>query len=174
VTSADPLPFRFPFNLSVGLGVAAKFTGIVQGMKNSANPLVSVETGRVVEYPVNVWRHGEVSADTASPVCQSQPPPPSPATVVAGGEEGEGEGEGEGGSAAAADRSKPDVCLTEAFDLGHRHFSSMHWVYPGLFLPSDRSTASSSSSVQTLDRQLLRAARKTLADKALHLSGHTG
>ena len=29
------------------------------------------------------------------------------------------------------------MTVTEDGDPGHRHFSSMHWLYPGTFLPSD-------------------------------------
>jgi hypothetical protein len=59
--------------------------------------------------------------------------------------------------------------ITEDADLGHRHFSLLHWLYPSSFLPhSDASNASIASR-----RQLQVAALATLHSKHAHGGGHT-
>jgi hypothetical protein len=57
--------------------------------------------------------------------------------------------------------SSPSIHLDESLDPGHRHFSSLHWLYPGIFQPHLSST-------------LLSATTKTLSNKIQSGGGHTG
>jgi hypothetical protein len=56
---------------------------------------------------------------------------------------------------------KDSLHVDESLDEGHRHFSSFHWLYPGLFHP-------------TLSPALLEASRKTMTKKIQAGGGHTG
>ncbi len=58
--------------------------------------------------------------------------------------------------------------VDENGDIGHRHYSSMHWLYPGLFLPSKH--------MEGFDNfvDYYTAAKKTLDEKKYHHGGHTG
>ena len=66
--------------------------------------------------------------------------------------------------------------MKENIDLGHRHYSSLHWLYPGLFLPSIGNTEGNSSTVAK-NRQktnpLYIAALSLLAKKRGAGSDHT-
>lgn len=53
--------------------------------------------------------------------------------------------------------------VDESLDLGHRHFSSMHWLYPNNFHPGDNAV---------LDK-LIAAGRKTMTSKRANNGGHT-
>jgi hypothetical protein len=53
--------------------------------------------------------------------------------------------------------------ISEEFDLSHRHFSGMHWLYPGTFLPESNEL-----------KPLYEAARKTVEGKVMAGGGHTG
>lgn len=53
---------------------------------------------------------------------------------------------------------------SEGFDNGHRHFSHLHWLYPGTFLPHSANTST----------DIFRAAGKTLSAKISSGGGHTG
>mmetsp|Transcript_21049 Transcript_21049/g.30404 ORF Transcript_21049/g.30404 Transcript_21049/m.30404 type:complete len:1233 (+) Transcript_21049:106-3804(+) len=55
------------------------------------------------------------------------------------------------------------VNISETFDLGHRHFSSLLWIFPGTFLPKGRGAG-----------ELYEAAQNTLAAKISAGGGHTG
>lgn len=55
----------------------------------------------------------------------------------------------------------------EMFDQGHRHFSSLHWLYPGTFIPNTSTQTTSTSP-------LFQAAEKTLVSKIAAGGGHTG
>ena len=55
----------------------------------------------------------------------------------------------------------------ETIDVGHRHFSSMHWLYPGLGLPGGR------EKPRGLDAGLNEAAVKTLTAKRKDGGGHS-
>jgi hypothetical protein len=59
----------------------------------------------------------------------------------------------------------------ENFDQGHRHFSSLHWLYPGTFIPH---TATSLSASQSPAQLIITAAEKTLSAKIAAGGGHTG
>eukprot|EP01042_Synura_sphagnicola_P035441 gene35441-45391_t len=60
--------------------------------------------------------------------------------------------------------------------MGHRHYSSLHWLYPGLFLPSIGNTEGNLSTVAK-NRQktnpLYKAAQSLLAKKRAAGSDHT-
>lgn len=53
--------------------------------------------------------------------------------------------------------------ISEEFDLSHRHFSGMHWLYPGTFLPEHVSS-----------KKLYKAAENTVLGKIAGGGGHTG
>lgn len=129
-------------------------------MKYAANPAISVASGRIVEFPVNAWRKGQVSRELPASVCPADIPVESPGSGSTSVEE------------SSLSGSSTDVCLSEDFDLGHRHFSNMHWLYPGMFHPFGSSV--NNSIALSMNESLFAAARKTLHDRALHLSGHTG
>jgi hypothetical protein len=117
--------------------VAASFCALISRMKNSANPLMDESSQKIVEYPVNQWIH-------VLPNQIPQQQPPSQFTRL------------------SPDNLEPLVL--EASDWAHRHFSSLHWLYPGIFIPS--------SSPE--DESLLIAAQQTLQKKSVSLGGHTG
>lgn len=66
----------------------------------------------------------------------------------------------DGAAAQAVTSALPIV--SETLDIGHRHFSGMHWVYPNTFTPFKESPA------------LYRAAVNTMAAKSDNGGGHTG
>lgn len=53
------------------------------------------------------------------------------------------------------------IKVDEIFDQGHRHFSSFHWLYPGVFHPH-------------LSSSLLQATKATMTKKIQSGGGHTG
>jgi hypothetical protein len=57
------------------------------------------------------------------------------------------------------------VTVTEDVDLGHRHYSAMHWLYPGYFQP----TASNKESTAGLTE----AAKNFMIRRANNNGGHT-
>ena len=73
------------------------------------------------------------------------------------------------------------------FDPGHRHFSSMHWLYPGLFQPSHTNSTATSTSLDNttpthlkptvvdtaLSTQLYEASHELMLAKAKGNGGHT-
>lgn len=54
--------------------------------------------------------------------------------------------------------------LLEPTDWGHRHFSSLHWLYPGASMSID----------SPQDWDLFEAAKSTLTLKSKNGGGHTG
>jgi hypothetical protein len=68
-------------------------------------------------------------------------------------------------SLSGADSGTAAVVRSETLDVGHRHFSPLHWVYPNTFVPSTDSV--------TL-KALYRSAFNTLSAKRAHSGGHTG
>jgi hypothetical protein len=63
---------------------------------------------------------------------------------------------------------------TRVIDLGHRHFSGLHWLYPGTFHPFPESYLSTSSDITNRNRyQLYGSALETLEAKTADGSGHT-
>jgi hypothetical protein len=105
-------------------------------MKNNANPLTDEETNTINEYPVNQWRNlRPENTDNVSGFVHK---------VETGAE------------------SEPWLLL-EASDWGHRHFSSLHWLYPGTFSPSTPRNS-----------KILSAAKNTLQMKVATGGGHTG
>jgi len=65
------------------------------------------------------------------------------------------------------------------FDVGHRHFSGLHWLYPGTFLPTQRPVTRDSvpgsrrAGPVTYDESLYQAARRTMREKEKDGGGHT-
>lgn len=57
--------------------------------------------------------------------------------------------------------SPRQVHIDEDLDRGHRHFSLLHWLYPGQFLPRHQF-------------ELYKAAQESLLTKRRHAGGHTG
>jgi hypothetical protein len=105
-------------------------------MKNNANPIVDQKSKTIVEYPVNQWAN--IPPNQRAEPSQSQ------------------------FTRESADQREPT--LLDATDWAHRHFSSLHWLYPGTFIPY--------SSKE--DESILRAAQQTLQMKSTSLGGHTG
>lgn len=63
-----------------------------------------------------------------------------------------------------------ELDMLENVDLGHRHFSLLHWLYPAQFLPFTSATA-----METVKKQaaLYDAAKGSLHLKRDHFGGHT-
>jgi hypothetical protein len=105
-------------------------------MKNSANPVLNQDLDTIEEYPINKWRN-----------LRPEKKPNFSNFVHEVDEEAE---------------SEPWLVL-EASDWGHRHFSSLHWLYPGTFSPST-----------PRGLKILNAAKNTLQRKVASGGGHTG
>jgi hypothetical protein len=93
--------------------IAAQFRVAISQMPFGANPVVGVDTGLILEYPAPY-----PSAKTDAPVTHSS----------------------KIRSQQGVTNKIPTsvfINVSEKGDPGHRHFSSMHWLYPGTFLPSD-------------------------------------
>ena len=63
--------------------------------------------------------------------------------------------------------ARRNVSVNEDQDRGHRHFSSMLWLYPGQFLPSNPVVSGSEVDLHS-------AALHTVEEKIKHGGGHTG
>ena len=112
---------------------ALAFVNTVKRMIACALPVVSRETGLVLEYP-----HPFPNAQTHAILFKKD-------KSITG-----------------------SLFVDETGDVGHRHYSSMHWLYPGLFLPSKH--------MKGFDNfvDYYTAAKKTLDEKKKHRGGHTG
>jgi hypothetical protein len=69
------------------------------------------------------------------------------------------------GDVAAVGQAERQGTLSETLDIGHRHFSALHWVYPNNFLPSDDAGEVA---------RLYKSAHNTLWAKRYSGGGHTG
>jgi hypothetical protein len=69
------------------------------------------------------------------------------------------------GDVAAVGQAERKGILSETLDIGHRHFSTLHWVYPSNFLPSDDADEVA---------RLYKSAHNTLWAKRNSGGGHTG
>jgi hypothetical protein len=145
--------------ISLVLLLASAFSEIVQRMLNRANPLVDSLTNTIREYPVHRWKR--VPRPEAERASQSQGNYTGLRSFVT--------------RMDGVDLDAPHnlstleswTTLDESFDLGHRHFSSLHWLYPGTFLPTpDRSIGG--------DGDVYQSASTTLHKKAVAGGGHTG
>lgn len=75
----------------------------------------------------------------------------------------------------SADPNPPPLgVLSETLDIGHRHFSALHWVYPNSFLPPEPTTDAAPAAAAEYVEKLYRGASNTLAAKRAHGGGHTG
>lgn len=61
--------------------------------------------------------------------------------------------------------------IIEDVDAGHRHFSAMHWLYPGIFPPTDMENVNAYSK-DVVD-ETIEAGKKFMMVKALNNGGHT-
>lgn len=93
--------------------IAAQFRVAISQMPFGANPVVGVNTGLILEYPAPY-----PSAETDAPVTH-------PSNIRSQQ------------SVTSKIPTSVSITVSEKGDPGHRHFSSMHWLYPGTFLPSD-------------------------------------
>jgi hypothetical protein len=128
-----------PLDLEEHSGIAERFRDMIRRMPYGANPVVGVKTGYILEYPTpfpgaltdappnrthsNSNTIAEATTQTSNSSSKSLQQmsiffktnvvkPISPSTI-------------------------PSKNVKETADPGHRHFSSLHWLYPGTFLPSD-------------------------------------
>jgi hypothetical protein len=61
--------------------------------------------------------------------------------------------------------------IIEDVDAGHRHFSAMHWLYPGIFPPTDMQSGSTYS--KEITDETIEAGKKYMVVKSLNNGGHT-
>ncbi len=61
----------------------------------------------------------------------------------------------------------PNTTINEQLDTGHRHFSPMHWLYPGLFQPLGADDMDA-----TIDN-IYKGGASFMQQKTLHHGGHT-
>jgi hypothetical protein len=64
------------------------------------------------------------------------------------------------------------IQLSETLDRGHRHFSSLHWLYPGTFIPFDLKGRVSYHEGD--EYEMIQATKTTLGAKIAAGGGHTG
>ena len=63
--------------------------------------------------------------------------------------------------------------VNDALDGGHRHFSSMHWLYPNSLSFSDMGFGRSTAERTTDNKRTFEAVRKTMMRKKTNNGGHT-
>lgn len=101
--------------------IATQFRTAISQMPYGAIPVVGVNTGFILEYPAPF------------PAAKTDAPSALSSKHVSNLSD----------SSESHQRLKEaflepaSITVTEDGDPGHRHFSSMHWLYPGIFLPSD-------------------------------------
>lgn len=67
--------------------------------------------------------------------------------------------------------------VSESFDRSHRHFSGLHWLFPGHQLPSNSGSKEDKSFLRKISKDrknIYCAAEKTLKSKIDSGGGHTG
>lgn len=122
--------------------IAEEFRVMVSRMPYAANPVIGVKTGYILEYPAPF--PGAIT-DAPPDAGHQKSPPLTPARRFL---------------QAINARKKVDLPLlstkkisvkvTEDGDPGHRHFSSMLWLYPGTFLPSDEKLSGKTAVVSSI------------------------
>ena len=101
--------------------IATQFRIAISQMPYGAIPVVGVNTGFILEYPAPF------------PAAKTDAPSALSSKLVSNLND----------SSESHERLKEallepaSITVSEDGDPGHRHFSSMHWLYPGTFLPSD-------------------------------------
>lgn len=65
------------------------------------------------------------------------------------------------------------VTVVENIDVGHRHFSLLHWLYPAQFLPFTNQPNNLQSKTAVSKEDLYSAAKTSLMLKRQHNGGHT-
>ena len=110
-------------------------------MKNHANPSINSNTNTIFEYPINKWKSSQTATtnDFGDFIHSNLNSNDIDKTI---------------------DTTSTTIELNEKIDLGHRHFSSLHWLYPGTFIPSSKN--------------IFNAAKETLTMKSYSGGGHTG
>jgi hypothetical protein len=104
-------------------------------MINHANPVIHPDLDTIIEYPVREWKNRQQHDHISDSFFVS-----------------------------LTDLSEVSTSyFLEDADLGHRHFSSLHWLFPGMFHPTPFHS-----------KRIFLAAKKTLLLKAAAGSGHTG
>lgn len=65
------------------------------------------------------------------------------------------------------------LTVVENIDIGHRHFSLLHWLYPAQFLPFTNQPNQQQSKTTLSKEDLYSAAKTSLSLKRQHNGGHT-
>lgn len=110
-------------------------------MKNHGNPSVDINSNTILEYPVNKWKSSSSSSTDFIHKLNINKNEIVDNTI-------------------SANIETSEIELKGNFDISHRHFSSLHWLYPGTFIPSSKN--------------IINAAKKTLYQKSNSGGGHTG
>ena len=136
--------------LAVDVRLAGRLRRAVGLMPHGAAPVVGARSGRILEYPAPF------------PQAVTDAPPPGRTTTSTGTSTSStttstSSTRNNDRPSAAAASAAPRFAVSETIDPGHRHFSHMHWLYPGTFLPSDPRYSDPAA--------LYRAAAATLAHK---------
>eukprot|EP01038_Epipyxis_sp_PR26KG_P011082 gene11082-14877_t len=71
--------------------------------------------------------------------------------------------------------------INQNLDIGHRHYSLMHWLYPNIFLPfsnnnynnNNDNNNNNNKNIKNNNNNLKNAALKTMNDKKANHGGHT-
>lgn len=122
---------------------ASKLAELVADLPNRGLPRISKKTGNVLEYPDD-WLVDMDGMVEKSPA----------------------------GSVAKDRESLFDQLLDENVDIGHRHFSAVHWLFPSS-LHSPHFSAAIDSGKAVDNAVLFEAADKFIQHKRRHNSGHT-
>lgn len=71
-------------------------------------------------------------------------------------------------------QSAAEAGVAQALDLSHRHWSSLHWLYPGTFLPFSMAKIKVGDNNFKEKSRLFKATHNTILMKARAGGGHTG
>ena len=153
--------------------VAARFLAAVKRLPYSALP-VQGHNGAVLEYPVPFPATAAFPCVAASGAASGSDAGLS-STSGTSGTSGTRSGNLKGQKSANLSVPRVDWFIREDVDSQHRHFSSMHWLYPGLFQPSSGASVGVGVGVSSATSQssLWRAANESLTTKHESGSGHT-
>jgi hypothetical protein len=139
-----------------GAGAGAGATpGAVHSSSSSSSDYCSAESGGCIrEFPTAEKVYSSTTTTTTAAAAT---------TTVADTDNDSGSGSGR--------RMK----VSETLDIGHRHFSGFHWLYPNTFaLALDMGPPGDRWGKGDKQARLLKAAHNTLQSKVANAGGHTG